>query len=390
MKKNNFMKVFVSIVIILIIFFSLVKRNRGINNLFMTNFTTAECEEDCVEEVCMEDAVYETKAFGAAPQMLRASKQMDFSNNSFDNGANYVNDDGIMSSDRKIVKTLNLTAETKDFDSAVDYIQTYVEKYTGQITNSHIDSGRKDIKNYRKYAHFTIKVPAEKLDSFLDEIGGGINIISKNLNIEDVTDTYDDSESRKKSLLLEQEKLNSLMARATSVEDMVKIEDKLSNVRYELENIEKRLKRLDGRIIYSTIELTLEQVVTYTEDIDTKDYSIEGILKQLKANFRATIRYIKNALIYLFVHLPSIIFVLILSIILAFIISKVLGIFIKTDGESKIKIVKAKNEKENVNQVAKEAQEIQETQETEDKENEDTKETKNDDNLSDNFFISRL
>ena len=82
--------------------------------------------------------------------------------------------------------------------------------------------------------------------------------------MEDVTLQYVDLESHKKALVTEQERLLALMEKAETVEDIIAIEGRLSEVRYQLESMESQLRTYDNRIDYSTVELSITEVRKYS------------------------------------------------------------------------------------------------------------------------------
>ncbi|MBQ2205187.1 MAG: DUF4349 domain-containing protein, partial [Lachnospiraceae bacterium] len=170
---------------------------------------------------------------------------------------NAVEGDEIASGDRKITKTVSINAETRTFEESINWFKTYVEGFSGIIDSSYIDSGNMTFKNYRKNANFNVRIPAEKLDAFLNKMGDNLNITFHQENINDVTEEYDDTESRIASLKIEEESLLSMLKKAKTVEEMIKVEDKLSSVRTELRNISNRLKRLDRQVTYSTVNVNI-------------------------------------------------------------------------------------------------------------------------------------
>ena len=91
----------------------------------------------------------------------------------------------------------------------------------------------------------------------VSEIG---NVTQKNESVEDVTLQYVDVESRKKALETEQERLMELLSSAENMEDLLAIESKLSEVRYELENYGSQLRMLDNQIDYSTVNVDVDEV----------------------------------------------------------------------------------------------------------------------------------
>ena len=204
-------------------------------------------------------------------------------------------------------ETVSINAETRTFEESINWFKTYVEGFSGIIDSSYIDSGNMTFKNYRKNANFNVRIPAEKLDAFLNKMGDNLNITFHQENINDVTEEYDDTESRIASLKIEEESLLSMLKKAKTVEEMIKVEDKLSSVRTELRNISNRLKRLDRQVTYSTVNVNITEVIDLTEpQVPKDDFSKDTLVKQMKKNLEETKLFIMRCLAYLFTHLPAI------------------------------------------------------------------------------------
>ena len=74
-----------------------------------------------------------------------------------------------------------------------------------------------------------------------------------------------DVESRQKALETEQSRLMELLEKADNLEDLLTIESRLSEVRYELENYGSQKRLLDNQIDYSTVYITITEVERITE-----------------------------------------------------------------------------------------------------------------------------
>ncbi len=110
----------------------------------------------------------------------------------------------------------------------------------------------------------TIRIPAEKLDEFLLAVGEVSNVISRNESVTDVTLEYVDLESHKRVLLAEQERLLELLEKAETIEDIISLESRLSQVRYQIESMEAQLRTMDNRVNYSTVYLYINEVAKLT------------------------------------------------------------------------------------------------------------------------------
>ena len=66
-----------------------------------------------------------------------------------------------------------------------------------------------------------------------------------------------------------------MMAIAETVEDIIAIEDKLSDIRYRIDSLQTSLNNWDRRVSYSTLHLSLEEVREYTTDEKKISYGQE-------------------------------------------------------------------------------------------------------------------
>lgn len=168
-------------------------------------------------------------------------------------------------SSQKIIKRYNYDYETEHFDDAYTYLKNQIDTYGGYVSSSEIRGGGY-ASDYRTL-YMTARIPAEDSDQFVSELGQLGTVVGQSESAEDVTLQYSDTESRIEALEIEQDRLNALLEKADSLETIIALEDRLTEVRYELENYQSRKKLYDDLISYSTIDITLEEV-NYTVEVD--------------------------------------------------------------------------------------------------------------------------
>ncbi len=174
---------------------------------------------------------------------------------------------------RKLIKTLNLDVETKEFDSLVTVLDQQVTAHDGYVESQNIWNGsRYDYYgNYQSYsarnASYTIRIPRDQLDAFLATFSDLCNVKNRSESVEDITLSYVDLESHKKALETEEERLLELMSQATEMYDILTIEDKLTDIRYQIQSMESQLRTYDNKVTYSTIYMNITEVkeLTYEE-----------------------------------------------------------------------------------------------------------------------------
>ncbi len=177
--------------------------------------------------------------------------------------------------ERKIIKTANIRAETKEFDAAIAFIENLCTGVGGYIESSSISGNRYNSGRNERYANYTIRVPAENLDSFSSELGDTLNIISSSDNIQEVTGTYYDIKSRIEVLEMQKAALQELYDQYTdygNINYLMELQDKLFDVIAEIEAYQTQIKLYDDKVAYSTVVLNISEVVDYTEIPEEKSY----------------------------------------------------------------------------------------------------------------------
>ncbi len=163
-------------------------------------------------------------------------------------------------SNRKIIRNADLTVETLAFDTFVDQLAASVGSFGGYVESSSV--GNRGYRNGQqlRYARYTIRIPAEQLDTFLNTVSDLGNVTALNTGLRDVTTNYVDSEKHLESLRIEQQALMEILAKATTVEDIITVQDRLTYVRYEIESYEAILRTYDDQIALSSVNLTVNEV----------------------------------------------------------------------------------------------------------------------------------
>ena len=167
--------------------------------------------------------------------------------------------------DQKLIKRVNIDAETEDLESLLPQITNKVGQLGGYIEHQELYNGSAYSASRRRNVNMTIRIPADRLGEFTAQIEGTANVVNYSESAEDVTLQYVDTESRVKALEVEQERLLELLSKAETMADLLEIESRLTEVRYELESYASQLRALENKVSYATVYLYITQVKTYTE-----------------------------------------------------------------------------------------------------------------------------
>ena len=248
---------------------------------------------------------------------------------------------------RKLITTVNISAETDDMDKSLGAIENKVKALGGYIEKSDIYNGSYS-SHVSRNASLTVRIPKERLDEFIEVIEGGNNITNKSVNVDDVTLSYVDTESRKNSLRTEEKRLLDIMEKAETVEDIITIEDKLANVRYELESIESQLRSYDNKIDYSTVYIDLSEVRVFTPVEEESALTRMG--NGFKESMSDVIDGIVEFFIWVVVHIPQLIFLLIIAVLI-FVICRIVLAASKKSRAKKMAKMQMAYQAQNMQQV---------------------------------------
>jgi len=165
---------------------------------------------------------------------------------------------------RKWIITVNLHAETDDLEALTAALDKTISSMGGFVEDQRIYNGSTYSNRRYRNANFTVRIPAKDVDAFTEEMSGIANVVSKEKNLEDITLRYVSTESRMKALQTEEARLLEFMEQADTMADLLEIEARLTDVRYELENVTSQLRVYDNQVDYATIYLSIEEVQEYT------------------------------------------------------------------------------------------------------------------------------
>lgn len=170
----------------------------------------------------------------------------------------------------KIIYSASARLETTEFDTALEKIQSLVKELGGFMESTSISGN-----NYSSIARgntggrsasFTIRVPSDKfsvLTGSLSDIG---NVPYCNTYMQNVTMEYYDVQSRLEAYKTQETRLLEMLAAAESVEDMLAIQQQLTDVQYEIDSLTGQLRYYDHQVNYSTVSLDVTEVREYTPE----------------------------------------------------------------------------------------------------------------------------
>lgn len=158
--------------------------------------------------------------------------------------------------DAKMVYRANMDLQTLSFDKADADISALVKEMGGYFEQRSISNRS---SGYR-YADYTVRIPAEKFESFCTQMGTLCHLVYKNESADNITESYYDTQSRLVTAQTKLARLQELLSRAESMEDIITIESAISDTEWTIENLTGTLRTYDSLVDYATVYMSLSEV----------------------------------------------------------------------------------------------------------------------------------
>lgn len=168
-------------------------------------------------------------------------------------GANGV--DGSVYDGSKLILRGSVSAEATDFDAALSAIEQQVAQAGGYVESSNVRGG-----SGSRWAELTVRVPREQFDAVFEAMGDNCHVTERSRSSENVSASYYDAEARRTALEIKRDRLLALLEKADKMEDILILENALSDVQYEIEGLSGTLRGYDRLIAFSTLDVYLQEV----------------------------------------------------------------------------------------------------------------------------------
>ena len=193
---------------------------------------------------------------------------------------------------QKLIRYLDYTIETKEFDTFVQELGELVSTAKGYVEQSEVSQD--EAQSYaqgKRYASYTLRIPADGLEALKKELQEKGTITRQSERVEDVTLNYVDVESHITALKTEQDSLLKMLEQADTIETILAIQNQLTQVRYQLESYESQKRTYDNDINYSTVYVYVQEVERESQNTDT--YGGE-LLEKLSGNFHGILTGLRS------------------------------------------------------------------------------------------------
>ena len=251
---------------------------------------------------------------------------------------------------KKIIHTGHVSLETLEFDKSIETLKSLVTECGGYIESSDI-SGNGFVEENEgyvscRYAEFVLRVPCDYYESFQDSFTEIGYVRSFGDNVEDITRSYYDTETRLKAYQAEAETLTGMLKKTENVSELLEIQARLSEVTYMIDSLTSSLRGMQDQVDYSTFTVSLREVQKIVEDRPTP----LNYWQRMKQGIRSTLEdigeFFTDLFLWLIVNLPILLIVAAIIFVLVLLCRK----RIKKRKQKKILKKQAKEASENKNE----------------------------------------
>jgi hypothetical protein len=155
--------------------------------------------------------------------------------------------------DRKVVQNAALELKVEDVPQAYQDAAQVALDEGGLVLDSSLAPTQD-----KPEANLTLRVPAAAYEDALKKLSAlAIHVDSQTSNAQDVTDQYTDLQARLRSAQAVEARYLDLLNKANTIDDILKVQDRLAPVRTEIEQIQGQINVMDNLSANATIKVHL-------------------------------------------------------------------------------------------------------------------------------------
>lgn len=232
-------------------------------------------------------------------------------NESYDYKSDPVTEETKQISNEKLVYTCSINIETTSYTDDIKVIRELIKEFDGIIENENeIDEG----SNWYYDSGFdhgltvntlAIRIPSSRYTDFVNSAGAIGHVVAKTQNVSNITQSYYDNKSTIESLKIQEQRLLDMYESAYTIEDMIRVEQRLTEVQSQLKIYQTRLSQMDTDVQYATVSIRLQEVKVYTPD-KKEDTFFTRLWNTIESTWYGFLDFLEGVLFLLIRSLPYI------------------------------------------------------------------------------------
>jgi predicted small lipoprotein YifL len=228
-------------------------------------------------------------------------------------------------SDRKIIFSASLTIEVENFDEAYNRINSIimgigiVQQLNSSTEKIFVDEKPKLIKR----GTIVLRVNKDKFDSVIGSLNGIGEVYNKQINGQDVTGQFIDTESKVRLLKIEQSRLEALLIKMEDLDQIFRTESRLTEIRQNIESLTGSLNKMKSLVEDSTITLTINEKYPDSDKQPKPVTYGQKLLNSLKSSIEGAVKFLGDLLIIIIAALPILILLGLFVLLVLFIYRRI-------------------------------------------------------------------
>ena len=236
----------------------------------------------------------------------------------------------------KLVYTANIDIEVLNFDEAVEKLDDTVSEFGGIIQDKvfYDDTPWEDYYGQAEYAlnesykssgykrlNITIRIPTSRFDEFISLVGNVGHITNSESYVTNITQEYYSNKAYLESYQNQLNILQDMYDKASSIQEMVTVQDRITEVQAEINRLTTRITSMDRDVAYSTITIYLSEVTQYSSSVKEYDELTFGekVSKRFISSWNTLLNNLENILYFLIDIMWLVIFIAIVTVIVIYI-----------------------------------------------------------------------
>lgn len=232
-------------------------------------------------------------------------------------------DDSGKLTEQKLIYTADVQIQSLTFSETLASVKDAITKVGGFVESETTSDSARNwyYSDYTKSSgtlssYITVRIPSNKYREFLTLLDGtGGKITSKSEYVQNITKRYNDQSILIKSLETQETRLLDMMEKAETIEDMITIEARLSEVQTQLNQARNVLASYDTDVAYSTVNLSISEVVRYDHPIVEQSF-LERLANTFTRSWSDFSEFLQDLVLAIVYLLPVILIAVIILIIL--------------------------------------------------------------------------
>lgn len=163
---------------------------------------------------------------------------------------------GGISADKQIIRTASLTLVVQDVSAALAQLRKLTLELHGEIDESRVWS----LSEHTREGAISVRVPSAQLDAALKQFESTARrVTNEQFDSTDVTRQYTDDAARMRSLQAEEQQYLQILKQAKSVQDVLDVTEKLSDVRTSVEELQTEINAMQHNVAMSAVAISVTQ-----------------------------------------------------------------------------------------------------------------------------------